>query len=72
MADSNVVGNAVSIVEGFKDPATVNTFLVVASYLTGLKVLMHTWGAILKVILRTWEQKLLSPEPMLRTRSMLQ
>ncbi|PTL75405.1 hypothetical protein [Vitiosangium sp. GDMCC 1.1324] len=72
MGGSEVAGIALSVVKELKDASTVNTFLVVASYLTGLKVLLLTWGAILKVILRTWERKLLSPEPMLRTRSMLQ
>ncbi|PTL79837.1 hypothetical protein [Vitiosangium sp. GDMCC 1.1324] len=58
MAVADVAGVAVSVVERLKDPSTVNAFLVVVSYL-----------AFLKVILRTWEQRLLSPEPMLKTRN---
>lgn len=55
---TDVAGMALSVVESFKDPSTVSTFLVVVSYL-----------ALLRVILRTWEVKLLSPESRLKTRS---
>jgi len=51
----DTVGIALSVVDGFKDPSTVHTFLVVVTYL-----------GFLKVILRAWEQKLLSPEPTLK------
>ena len=56
MSDFDVVGISLSIAESFKDLSTVNTFLVVVSYLS-----------FLKVILRAWEQRLLAPEPMLKT-----
>jgi hypothetical protein len=56
MGTVEVIGGFLSIVEGLDDPATVNTVLVVASYL-----------AFLKVILRTWEQKLLASGPMLKS-----
>lgn len=55
MGISDVSGIAVSIVKSIKGDSTVNDFLVVVSYL-----------AFLKMILRTWEQKLLAPEPMLK------
>jgi len=55
----DVIGRSLSIVEGLDDPATVNTFLVVVSYL-----------ALLKMALRAWEQKLLAPGLMLKSQGM--
>ncbi|WP_375767800.1 hypothetical protein NR798_39960 [Archangium gephyra] len=54
----DVAGMALSIVKSLKEPAAVNTFLVVVSYLS-----------LLKMNLRTWELRLLSPESTLKTRS---
>ncbi|REG27754.1 hypothetical protein ATI61_10991 [Archangium gephyra] len=52
MGTTDVIGSALSIVEGLNDPAMVNTFLVVVSYL-----------AFLKMTLRAWEQKVIAPGP---------
>ena len=52
MGVSDVSGIALSIVNSIKGASAVSDFLVVVSYL-----------AFLKMILRMWEQKLLAPEP---------
>jgi hypothetical protein len=51
----SILGTALSVVAELKDPSTVNTFLVVVMSLSHLKM-----------VLRAWEHRLLSPEPMLR------
>ncbi len=59
MGTVELIRRSLSIVAGLNDPATVNTFLVVVSYL-----------AFLKMTLRAWEQRLLAPGPMLKAQRM--
>lgn len=54
----DVIRRSLSIVEGLNNPATVNTFLVVVSYLV-----------FLRMALRAWERKILAPGPMLKSRA---